>query len=148
MERMSSSPESNTTFTSAAPVGGSVHDSEIRFRALVTATSTTIYRMSPNWEEMRQLAGDGFLEKTSEPCKSWMEKYIPDGDREQVIAAINKAIKGKSVFELEHQVLIPDGTFGWTLSRAIPIMDEASEITEWFGAASDLTERHLTRARL
>jgi hypothetical protein len=72
MERMSSSPESGTTFTSTAPVGGSVHDSEVRFRALVTATSTTVYRMSPNWEEMRQLTGDGFLEETSEPCKSWM----------------------------------------------------------------------------
>lgn len=148
MERMSSSPESATTFTSTAPIGGSVHDSEMRFRALVTATSTTVYRMSPNWEEMRQLTGDGFLEETSEPCKSWMEKYIPDGDREQVIAAINKAIHDKSVFELEHRVLLPDGTFGWTLSRAIPIMDEAGEITEWFGAASDLTERHLTQARL
>ncbi|WHH49662.1 PAS domain-containing protein [Pseudomonas sp. Ap32] len=52
------------------------------------------------------------------------------------------------MFELEHRVLLPDGTFGWTLSRAIPILDEAGEITEWFGAASDLTERHLTQARL
>ncbi len=34
------------------------------------------------------------------------------------------------MFELEHRVLLPDGTFGWTLSRAIPIMDEAGEITD------------------
>ena len=30
---------------------------------------------------------------------------------------------------------------GWTFSRAIPILDGRSEIIEWFGAASDITER-------
>jgi PAS domain S-box-containing protein len=45
------------------------------------------------------------------------------------------------VFELEHRVRRPDGSLGWTLSRAVPLLDDAGEITEWVGAAIDITER-------
>jgi PAS domain-containing protein len=45
------------------------------------------------------------------------------------------------VFELEHRVVRKDGTVGWMFSRAIPILDDAGQIVEWFGAASDVTER-------
>ena len=34
-----------------------------------------------------------------------------------------------------------DGTFGWTHSRAVPILDDAGHIIEWFGTASDVTRR-------
>jgi hypothetical protein len=30
---------------------------------------------------------------------------------------------------------------GWTLSRAIPVLNDDGEISEWFGAASDITAR-------
>jgi two-component system, NarL family, sensor kinase len=30
---------------------------------------------------------------------------------------------------------------GWTLSRAVPLLNARGEIVEWFGSASDLTER-------
>jgi len=45
------------------------------------------------------------------------------------------------MFQLEHAVLRLDGTQGWTSSRAIPMLDSRGEIVEWFGAASDITER-------
>ena len=34
-----------------------------------------------------------------------------------------------------------DGTAGWTVSRAVPVCDARGEIVEWFGTASDITER-------
>ena len=57
------------------------------------------------------------------------------------MAAIRQAIQSKSTFELEHRVIRADGTLGWTQSRAIPILDDRGEIIEWFGAASDVTQR-------
>jgi hypothetical protein len=36
-------------------------ESEERFRALVTAASDVVYRMSPDWSVMRLLEGGGFL---------------------------------------------------------------------------------------
>lgn len=120
-----------------------LQDSETRFRALVTATSDAVYRMNPDWTEMRNLEGRGFLSDTGQPISAWLEKYIHPKDQQKVREAIAKSVRNKSVFEMEHQVLTADGTLGWTFSRAIPILDEDDNIIEWFGAASDVTERKL-----
>lgn len=121
-------------------VGASLRDSEARFRALVTATSDVVYRMSPDWKQMLYLRGRDFIPDTEEPSNSWLHKYIHREDQPYVMAVIDEAIRNKSMFELEHRVLRVDGSLGWTFSRAIPIQNAAGEIIEWFGAASDITE--------
>lgn len=124
-----------------ARVEAALRESEANFRALVTATSYVVYRMSPDWREMRQLDGHGFLRDTAEPTTDWLTDYIDPEDQPQVTAAIREAIARKTTFQLEHRVKRPDGSLGWTLSRAIPLMDDRGEIVEWFGAASDVTAR-------
>jgi signal transduction histidine kinase len=118
-----------------------LRESEQRFRALVQATSDAVYRMSPDWTEMRQLRGRDFLADTSEPDRNWLQKYIHPDDQAFVWAAVQKAICTQSIFQLEHRVFQTDGSLGWTFSRAIPLKNEQDEITEWFGAANDITAR-------
>lgn len=115
--------------------------SEERFRAFVTATSDVVYSMSPDWREMRYLVGKQFIANTTDPDGAWLARYIPLDDQPQVLATIEDAIRNKHVFELEHRVIRSDGAIGWTFSRAIPILNSQDEITEWFGAARDVTER-------
>jgi len=115
--------------------------SEERFRALVEASSEVLYRMSPDWKDMRHLQSRRFLANTEKPSNTWLQEYIPPNDQPYVISAINEAIRTKSIFELEHRVQRADGTLGWTFSRAVPLVDANGEIVEWFGAASDITER-------
>jgi PAS domain S-box-containing protein len=115
--------------------------SEARFRALVTATSDVIYSMSPDWRVMQKLDGRGFLKDANEPTIDWQSQNIHPEDIEKVNAVIEDAIQKKKIFQLEHRVLRADGTPGWTFSRAVPILDEHGEIIEWFGTASDITER-------
>ncbi len=117
-----------------------LQESEERLRALVQASSYVMYRMSPDWSEMRQLDGRGFIVDTATPSKTWLQEYIHPDDQPLVQQAIQKAIDTKSVFELEHRVRRIDGSIGWTLSRAVPLINEEGEITEWFGAASDITD--------
>ena len=118
-----------------------VRASEERFRALVEASSDVVYRMSRDWTEMSHLVGRDFIPDTKEPSHTWLQKYIPPDEQPRVMEVINKAIHAKSVFELEHRVLRVDGGVGWTFSRAIPVLDGEGEIIEWFGMASDVTER-------
>ncbi len=128
-----------------------VRQSEERYRALVEASSDVVYRMSADWKEMRHLVGREFIPNTKQPSRSWLQKYIHPEDQRRVRAAINRAIRAKSVFELEHRVRRVDGSLGWTFSRAIPMLDATGEIIEWFGMASDITskkEAELVRARL
>jgi signal transduction histidine kinase/DNA-binding response OmpR family regulator len=114
---------------------------EKRFHAFIRATSDVIYKMSPDWSELRILQGQNFLADTDDPDRSWLDKYICPDDQPRMMAVIREAIQTKSIFQLEHRVRRVDGTVGWTISRAIPMLDEAGNITEWFGAASDVTAR-------
>ncbi len=97
--------------------------------------------MSADWTEMRQLGDGGFVQDTQSPNPDWLTIYIHPNDQPTVRATIQKAIRTKSVFELEHRVRRVNGTLGWTCSRAIPVLDSGGEITEWFGAANDITAR-------
>jgi len=121
---------------------------EERFRALVTATSDVIYSMSADWHVMRELDGRGFLNDTHEPITDWRSRNILPDDLEKVNAAIDEAIRTKKIFQLEHRVLRADGTPGWTFSRAVPIFDDKGEIIEWFGTATDITDRKLAEEAL
>ena len=124
-----------------ARADAALRERESQFRALVNATANVVYRMGPDWREMRRLGGAGFIVDTEDPTIDWVETYIPADERPRVRDAIERAIADKDVFELEHRVLRADGTVGWTHSRAIPILDNAGGIVEWLGAASDVTAR-------
>lgn len=117
-----------------------VSASEQRLRALVVATSDVIYSVSADWEVMHELDGRGFLKDTQGPMTGWRHQNVHPDDMDKVNAAIDLAIRTKTIFQLEHKVLRADGSPGWTFSRAVPILDAQGEIVEWFGMASDITE--------
>ncbi|RAI03553.1 protein-glutamate O-methyltransferase [Acuticoccus sediminis] len=123
-------------------------ESEERFVALVRATRDAVYRMGPDWGEMRMLDGSGFLEDTPEPITDWLERYIPEDGRPALLAAVHDAIARKGLFELEHQVIRANGAVGWIHSRAAPLLAPGGAIREWFGVASDVTERRMAEERL
>lgn len=124
-----------------------LQDSEARFRAFVTAGAVSIYRMSPDWRLMYQLDSQ-ILANTSEPIENWADKYILAEDRPWVTSAIDRAIRTKTMFELEHRVRLADGSIGWMMSRAVPLLGRDGEILEWFGAGSDVTARKRTEEAL
>ncbi len=113
--------------------------SEARLSAIVRATSEVLYSQSPDWSEMRQLTGGGYLADTGTANPHWLADYIPPEEQPRVKAAIAEAIQTRSVFDLEHRVRLADGGVGWTQSRAVPLFGPDGEISEWFGAATDVT---------
>lgn len=114
--------------TEQALVETALRESEERLRAYILATSDVVYRMSPDWKYMHGLDGRGFLRTTTDWAEWPMEEYVHPDDQERARAAINKAIREKSVFELEHRVHQADGSYGWTYSRAVPRIDASGEI--------------------
>lgn len=124
-----------------ARVARELRESETLYRAFITASSDVVYRMSPDWKEMRQLEGREFIADTDRPSGEWLQKYIHPDDQQRLISAINLATRNRAKFEIEHRVIRRDGSLGWTVSRAIPILDDKGEIREWLGTASDVTRR-------
>jgi PAS domain-containing protein len=126
---------------------GALRSSEERFRALVTATSDMLYRMSPDWARMQALDGKGFLPDTTVPDRDWMCRYIPEDEHVRMNAAIRFAVLTKSVFELEHRVLRGDGTtagIGLSLVRQLVEMQGGSVQVASAGDAA--TSLAITRA--
>lgn len=124
-----------------AKVIEALRQNEEQFRLLGVASSDSIYKMSPDWTQMRELSGKTFLADTLAPNSSWLETYIPFEDQPKVRQVIQEAILTQSTFELEHRVRQADGRVGWTFSRAIPVFDQLGAVKEWLGAASDITAR-------
>ncbi|MGN6481446.1 response regulator [Luteibacter sp.] len=118
-----------------------LRESEGRFRALVNATSDVVYQMDPKWVCMSALDGRGFIADTDAPSPDWMTNYMPVDEQPRVRAAIDEAVASKGIFELEHRVKRVDGSIGWVQSRAVPVLDEEGAVTQWFGAAADISVR-------
>ncbi len=116
-------------------------ETEEQFRALVTASSDVVYRMSADWSQMHYLRGREFIADTEGPSRTWLARYIHPDDQRRVREAIDHAVRTREVFELEHRVLRVDGTLGWIVSRAIPMLDAEGELIEWLGAGTDVTRR-------
>ncbi|MFO7984140.1 MAG: PAS domain S-box protein, partial [Desulfuromonadales bacterium] len=118
-----------------------LRESEARFRALVTASSEVMFRMSPDWSEILYLHNEGFLARKRKSDPNWRQNWLHPEDMAYVSAVIEQAIRAKTVIELEHRVRKVDGSWGWAFSRAVPLLNAHGEIVEWFGAISDITAR-------
>ncbi|WP_377806521.1 ATP-binding protein [Azospirillum sp. A29] len=125
-----------------------LHESEARLRALVEATSYVVYRATPDWTEMRLIGKGCRSADRQRPNRNWLHDYIHPQDRTLVEEAIRDAVHKREAFVLEHRSRRADGTFGWTLSRTVPLLSADGKITEWFGAATDVTERRLAEQQI
>jgi PAS domain S-box-containing protein len=114
---------------------------EQRLRLYVAASSNMVFRISADWSMMYTLTSKSGNADTSERTHHWIDKYIPETERPAVWAAIKQAIATKQTFALEHQAFRADGSVGWVFSRAVPLLDDQGNITEWMGAGNDITQR-------
>jgi len=120
---------------------------EERLRLFIAASNSLVYRMNADWSRMENLVGKQLVADTPEPITNWKEKYLLPEDQPHVHAAIQEAIANRSIFDLEHRVILANGSIGWVHSRAIPLLNEEGHITEWFGAGTDITDRrHIDKA--
>lgn len=100
-----------------------LRESEERYRALVTATSDIVYRMSPDWSEMRRLHGKSFIADTEKPNRNWLahaaDRAIP--------ALLNLANQGQSWREngISHERVV--NRFGPPIKAGCPALWEYLE---------------------
>jgi len=121
--------------------------SENRLHSLIEATSDLIFRMNPEGTLMQQVGGKR-LQGALGAASNWIDHLVLEDDRDAVRQALDKAIQNREPLEIEHRVRTPDGVIGWLASRAVPVLDEAGAITEWFGMATDITQRRHTEQQL
>ncbi len=120
-----------------------LRETERNYRALADASLEIPYRMSADWSTLLPLDGRELFANSDRPLAdwAWMDYHLPRDEHARIRQTVSEAIAHKKLFEMEHRVLRPDGSTAWVRSRAVPILDDNEGLVEWFGAASDITER-------
>jgi len=58
------------------------------------------------------------------------------------------AMQSRSMYDLEHRIVRPDGSVRWVYDRAQPYFDEQGKLVKYIGATLDTTERKQAEASL
>jgi PAS domain S-box-containing protein len=127
-----------------------VEESEQRFRNLADNMTPLawmadeqgwIYWYNKRWYEY---TGSDF-----EQMQGWgWEKVHHSAYIDRVVEFVKKAWKKNQAWELEFPLRKYDGTYGWFLTRAVPLVDERGKITGWFGTNTDISEQKRVQQQL
>lgn len=93
-----------------------------------------IYDVSPRWAQLT-----GFPPDVSRR-EVWARVQHPD-DVAHVRTAWERSWRLGEPLDVEHRVLMADGTYRYMRSRAAPRRDNAGRITQWFGTTEDVDAR-------
>jgi PAS domain S-box-containing protein len=77
-----------------------------------------------------------------------LAKCIHPDDAALLHETFTKAMQIRSVYELEHRIVRPDGSVRWVYDRAHPYFDEKGMLLRYMGATLDITERKLKEEEL
>ena len=79
--------------------------------------------------------------------EGWLDAIHPD-DREVTEAAWRSAVENQARFEAEYRLRRHDGSYRWFLTRAMPHLDVAGTVINWFGTAADIDSVKSLEAKL
>lgn len=120
-----------------------LRDSEARYRLLADMIPQNIWTtdaagyhtyFSRRWYEY---SGTTHEESRGE---GWL-RFIHPEDKERTIARWRHSLETGEPYEIEYRFRGTDGVYRWFLGKATPLRNEAGQIVEWFGTATDISER-------
>ncbi len=117
--------------------------SEERYRSLVEATSQIIWDTSAEGEFItEQPSWSAFTGQTIDEFRGWgWLNAIHPSDRSHTAQAWSQSITNGILYEVEHRLRRDDGEYKYMSVRAVPVWDNDSNIREWVGVYTDITER-------
>ena len=112
-----------------------------RYKALTEASATMVWRAEPDGS---LIESSGWEAYTGQPASTytgygWLGAVHPD-DRPRVTATWQAIFASRAAGAFEFRTLSRDGTYRWTLTRAVPLKDDSGQVVEWVGTDSDIHE--------
>ncbi len=124
--------------------------SDRRFRTAMEAVHGVLWTNSADGRMTGEQPGWAALTgQTSEEYQGfgWANAVHPD-DTAASVVAWNASVSSRSMFVHEHRVRNRDGQWRNFAIRALPILDDSGEITEWVGVHTDITHQRAAEAAL
>jgi len=117
-----------------------MRESETRLRRLADALPQLVWTANAegdvNWYNSRVQEYAG-LTRCGDGRWIWQPVLHPD-DHAKTVATWRAALASGDVYQCEHRLRLADGSLRWHLSRAVPRSNDAGEVVEWFGTATDI----------
>jgi two-component system sensor kinase FixL len=116
--------------------------SEAMYRAIANAMPSMIWSSTSDGvydffnERWYEFTG---MDRDARDATVWETVAHPD-DLEQAQAAMSHSLATGQPFEFEYRMRGADGEYRWVLSRALPILDEAGQVSRWMGVCTDIQE--------
>ena len=117
--------------------------SERRFRSLVEATATEVFRNAPDGRLLSDMPRwRAITGQTAEETEGfgWLDAVHPD-DMELVERAWRDAVARGEVFDAEYRVRRAPGGWAHVWVRSAPLLDDDGAVVEYVGLYHDVTER-------
>jgi PAS domain S-box-containing protein len=124
-----------------------LQESEARYRTLANTVPQVLWAGDANgqttWanERWERYSGRGAGHGVG-----WLESVHPD-ERESALARWRHSLETGETFQNEMRMMRSDGIYRWQMARALPLRNEAGEITSWFGSITDIDELRSGQAR-
>lgn len=126
-------------------------DSEQRLKFALEAGRLGSYELDPSTGKMvcseRCLANFGLPPEEDFPFDKFLSMIHPN-DRERVNSSVAKALEDHSDYEVEYQIIRPDGETAWIFARGRGIYDESGKPLLMNGVTLDITSRRQTEEKL
>jgi PAS domain S-box-containing protein len=115
-----------------------------RYRSLVMAANAMVWTARPDGQvtDLSQPAGPNSAALVQYTGDRWKELVHSD-DLPATLAAWSSAVSAQVPYECEHRLRVPDGSYRWHRSRAMPIMKAGNTVQEWVGISIDIHEQKI-----
>ncbi|MFN3727680.1 MAG: PAS domain-containing protein [Allosphingosinicella sp.] len=80
------------------------------------------------------------MEPGSTDGEGWAELFHPE-DQERAWPLWRHSLATGEPYEVEYRLRGADGSYKWTLGRALPIRDAGGAIIRWFGTCTDIDDK-------
>jgi two-component system, cell cycle sensor histidine kinase and response regulator CckA len=126
-----------------------LQQSEQRFRSLVSATAQIVWTADPNGVILTAHTpyGESLKDAGKAIGEGWIFQIHPD-DKERVLAEFSAAIQSKTHYRCEYRMLHTDNQYHYFIARGMPVFEKNSDVREWIGTLTDITESKLAEAEL
>lgn len=133
--------DSRTSAISRATIA----DSEGRFRTLADSMPQMVWSTLP--DGFHDYYNARWYEFTGMPPGStdgdgWNDIFHPE-DQDRAWGVWRQSLATGDPYQIEYRLRHRDGTYRWTLGRALPMTDAAGKITRWIGTCTDIHEQKL-----
>lgn len=117
--------------------------SEARYRFLAEAIPVQIWTAQPNGalDYVSQRVAD-YFGTTPEIVlgEGWLNVIHPD-DLPAVVEKWTRSLMDGTPYQVEFRLRRADGAYRWYLGRALPQLDDAGKVVQWFGTNTDIDEQ-------